>query len=932
MDGSDAHPLPLKNMMLWGMGLPFGAAAWLGWLGLGLALRRRLREEGIGLDPIPMGWLLLALWTGGYFLYMGTQWVKSMRYFLPIYPALALTAAWGLLRLRRLPQPAGRWLALAGIGIVVGGTFLWAWAFTGIYRQPVSRVAASRWLYAHVPTAVTLLRADPPGARYPLPLGQNRLLVQEELVLTVPITPAQTISGLEIPHLRALGETPGLLHLTLEDPAGAVRLQLRIPAPSAPRHPDGDPVRAGGPEPLVLPAGDYLLRLRAEGGPLLLASSVIANEHWDDGLPLRVDGKDGFSIYQGLEMAWYDDDTEEKRPRALEWLERADWIVLSSQRLVWSIPRLPLRYPMTVAYYRALFEGRLGFDLVAVFHVKPRLGPLEIDDIGGRIGFDLPPLGFEEPLWGAEEAFSVYDHPPVWIFRKRPDFSLEQARRVLESVDLSQVVWQTPRQYTQARGLLMLDPVVWARQQAASTYRAIFPSESPLNRWPALGVVAWWLFFALLGWGAWPLTAWAFPGLRDRGYALARILGPLLFAFLPWLMASLGIMDFNRTAHGPHPARRPGRRRPPVASSEAGHPGCPAGSPLAVEEAVAVGAFAFWLLIRLGHPDLWHPVMGGEKPMDLSYLLATIRSLRFPPYDPWFAGGYINYYYFGYVIVGAPIKFLGFEVRYAYNAAIPTLAALTALGAFAAGAHLAAAGWPRGAGEAHRRRPARRPVRGGRGQPGGAEAALRPLPGGGGSGYGGGVPLPAGNPHRDARGADRPRGVARPHRVVVLESHPPDPGSRRHAHHRVPLFHVPVCGPARAHDGVPPAAGRSADRGWPGCAGRAGGSRRGSPPSPWAPWSWARCGPPTRGITPPTSSWGWPPSPSTPGPAGISARGPASRDGSSDAPPSSGWGSCSSIPIWRTTPPHTRRLNSGKGTAPRWTSTCCSTASSWGRS
>jgi hypothetical protein len=208
MDDRTPILFPLKNMVLWGMGLPFGAAAWLGWLGLGLALRRRLREEGIGLDPIPMGWLLLALWTGGYFLYMGTQWVKSMRYFLPIYPALALTAAWGLLRLRRLPQPAGRWLALAGIGIVVGGTFLWAWAFTGIYRQPVSRVAASRWLYAHVPTVVTLLRADPPGARYPLPLGQNRLLVQEELVLTVPITPAQTISGLEIPHLRALGERP----------------------------------------------------------------------------------------------------------------------------------------------------------------------------------------------------------------------------------------------------------------------------------------------------------------------------------------------------------------------------------------------------------------------------------------------------------------------------------------------------------------------------------------------------------------------------------------------------------------------------------------------------------------------------------------------------------------------------------------------------
>ncbi len=695
---TDRAPIlfPLKNMVLWGMGLLFGAVAWIAWLGRGWALRRRLqaRDGPLPVDPVAVGWLVIWLWTGGYFLYMGTQWVKSMRYFLPIYPTLALTAAWGLLQLRGIRGPAGRWLAAIGIAGTLLGTALWAWAFVEIYRQPVSRVAASRWLYAHVPSAVTLLQPDPNRPQYPLPLA-NRIQVERELALPVDSIPSLTVIGVEIPHLRALGDPPGALYVSLETPEGERRLEVRVIPPANPRHPDGDPVRVSLPEPVSLPPGSYIVRLRAEGAPVLLASSVIANEHWDDGLPLRLEGRDAFWMYQGLEMAWYDEDTEEKRARALEWLARADWIVLSSQRLVWSIPRLPLRYPMTTAYYRALFEGRLGFELAAAFHVKPRLGPLEIDDIGGRIGFNLPPLGFEEPFWGAEEAFSVYDHPPVWIFRKRPDFSLEQARSVLEAVDLRQVIRQTPREYTQARRLLMLDPAVWARQQTASTYRAIFPPENPLNRWPLLGLVVWLLFFLLLGGWAWPLTAWAFPTLADRGYALAQLLGPLLFAFVPWLLASVGMMDFTRSSMALTlllglviDALLWPRVRSTIREALR-HP------LWWVEVGVFLGIFALWLLIRLGHPDLWHPVMGGEKPMNLSYLLATIRSLRFPPYDPWFSGGYINYYYFGYVIIGAPMKLLGFDVRYAYNAAIPTLAALTAMGAFAVGAHLAAARWPR---------------------------------------------------------------------------------------------------------------------------------------------------------------------------------------------------------------------------------------------
>ena len=86
--------------------------------------------------------------------------------------------------------------------------------------------------------------------------------------------------------------------------------------------------------------------------------------------------------------------------------------------------------------------------------------------------------------------------------------------------------------------------------------------------------------------------------------------------------------------------------------------------------------------------------------MDFSYFNAVLKSTSFPPYDPWYAGGYMNYYYWGYVFVGVLVKWLGIVPAFAYNLIIPTLFSMVSMGAFCIGYNLSHAG--RKNGELHK--------------------------------------------------------------------------------------------------------------------------------------------------------------------------------------------------------------------------------------
>lgn len=386
--------------------------------------------------------------------------------------------------------------------------------------------------------------------------------------------------------------------------------------------------------------------------------STIANEHWDDGLPLSVDGRSP-QIYRGIQMPLYDDDTAAKRRTLVDDLDAADVVVLSSNRLYRSIPRAPWRYPLARRYYELLFAGELGFRLERVFTSYPRLGPIEIPDDA------------------AEEAFTVYDHPKVLVFRKTPEFSRARLEALLEAVPLGRTVHVAPR-------------------EASALYRRVRPSEIALPGEEAVrtavgagtatsagALVRWLAALEALSVAAFALVFRPLAGARDRGFGVAKILAWLGLGYGTWLAASFGLAASTAAA-----ARALGVALALGGGAALWSSRAEIGAfvrrewrALAAGEAAFLAVFAFFLGTRLFHPAIYW----GEKPMDFAILNAITRSTTMPPVDPWFAGSRLNYFYFGHALVAFFAELAGVPPPFAFNLAIPTVAGLLALAALLVG-------------------------------------------------------------------------------------------------------------------------------------------------------------------------------------------------------------------------------------------------------
>jgi YYY domain-containing protein len=392
------------------------------------------------------------------------------------------------------------------------------------------------------------------------------------------------------------------------------------------------------------------------------AGATLATEHWDDRLPLARPGMDP-GRYKYTELALYDPETPEKRTKLEGVLDQSQYVIMASRRLSASIPRLPERYPMATTYYRLLQSGQLGFELTARFQVEPGLGPLQIDDSQ------------------AQEDFTVYDHPLVEVWQKRADYSSATVRQLLNAVPLDHVA--NVRPIDGGKGALLQTPAEQQAQVNAGTWSQLFHRDDLVN---ALSVPVWLITIELIAFSSVPVLWRTLPFVSDRGFGASKMLGLASIAFVGWLVASLKLAPFDRPLLGVSwlallavsVAALWNRDSRASFLAWVRHEK----RLLLVTEAVFLAGFGLFLFIRAANPDLWHPVFGGEKPMNFAYLNAVTKSEYFPPYDPWFAGGIINYYYFGFVLAAVPIKLTGILPEIAFNLAEPMLYGALCAGAF----------------------------------------------------------------------------------------------------------------------------------------------------------------------------------------------------------------------------------------------------------
>lgn len=165
-------------------------------------------------------------------------------------------------------------------------------------------------------------------------------------------------------------------------------------------------------------------------------------------------------------------------------------------------------------------------------------------------------------------------------------------------------------------------------------------------------IIALWLASTLVGVAAFPLLFSVCSRLKDRGWAVSRVIGLLLITFLSWILSHLRILPFGTISvvlsllilAGVSWLMTKGKRDELLAFLKAKK-----GLLLTIEGLFLVFFILFLLFVSLNpniDPD-------SERFMDYALLNGIEKTAYFPPLDPWMSGKTMNYYYYGFIVVSA---------------------------------------------------------------------------------------------------------------------------------------------------------------------------------------------------------------------------------------------------------------------------------------
>ena len=159
--------------------------------------------------------------------------------------------------------------------------------------------------------------------------------------------------------------------------------------------------------------------------------------------------------------------------------------------------------------------------------------------------------------------------------------------------------------------------------------------------------IIWLITIEIIGFATFPFCYYLFPFLQDRGYCVSKTIGILVGSSV---LFSYKMRKQLRIFIAKHLKM------------------------LLITEAVFILILLFWVIYKTYDPAINHT----EQPMDFGFFNASIRSVYGHPQDPWLSGNSIDYYYFGYWILGAITEMVGMAPAIAYNLAIALIAALSA--------------------------------------------------------------------------------------------------------------------------------------------------------------------------------------------------------------------------------------------------------------
>lgn len=196
----------------------------------------------------------------------------------------------------------------------------------------------------------------------------------------------------------------------------------------------------------------------------------------------------------------------------------------------------------------------------------------------------------------------------------------------------------------------------------------------------------WWIWLFLFGIVSLPITYKFFGKFTGVGYGLSKTVGLMVFGYSVFFLSTIQLLPLDRNVlliffllYGCFNYWIAKKEKELIKKVKKDF------KPIIINEILFTFGLILWSIIRGYQPD----IIGLEKLMDYGFINSILRTKYLPPADMWYAGGNINYYWFGHFVTALLTKLSNVPSSITYNLMIATILGLSLSSVFTISASLA---------------------------------------------------------------------------------------------------------------------------------------------------------------------------------------------------------------------------------------------------